>query len=104
MTIEQQLIVVPTDACVDRPVLQANLVLDKERLLEIRPVAEKREIYGRVVIELVRIRDVITQVLMQEHVVGFESELKLMPPMIDSCRAPEVRLAKVVVLKDFNRR
>ena len=90
LLVDDQLIVVPAQAKIQRPVSQANQVLHKRRLLQvlartlIRVSSGEVEGQRRPGIELRRIGDVVIEVLVQEGIVRLDPDLPLVAPLVDA--------------------
>src|SRR5271157_5719883 len=97
--IDDELVVVPADACTDGPIAQTNQVLDERRLFEVRPIANKAEGSWRAGIELRGIGDYVSEALVQKDVVRFHTGLPLLVAAMNGNRSLEVSLGKVVALE-----
>ena len=69
MTIEQYLVVIPSQSSADGPVLQPDLILHKNGLLKVRTVPQEAEVNRRAIMKSRRIVDVIVEVFIQKRVV-----------------------------------
>src|SRR5579862_4946278 len=79
-----------------------DLVLYKQRLLEVGLISQEVKVDGGVIVELAWIGNVVAQVFVQKRVVGLETELPLVPAMDDRSCAFEVCLAKGILLENLD--
>src|SRR5207249_699191 len=77
--VDQKLIVVPAKSRADRPIAETNEVLHVNGLLKVGTVSSEGEGLGRPRIELAGIGKDIAEVFVQEHRVGFDTCLELLP-------------------------
>ena len=92
---------VPTKASANCPVSQVDQVLHKGGLFEIRAIGQKVEGSGRAGIKLGWIGDVESKVLIQESIVGLDSEFPFLAAVNGGNGAFEISFAKPIVLKNL---
>ena len=94
---------VPAQACADGPVFKAQQVLHEGGLFEIRALAREGEGSGVSVVELGCIRDDVTEIFVQESVVGFDTDLPFIPSAVSGEACFDVTFTKPIVLENFDR-
>ena len=109
LLVDDELVMVPAQPGIDRPIAQSNQVLHKRRLLQVRPLALARigpweaERQGRVVVKLRGVGDDVIEILVQESIVRFDADLPFIPAVVDREHSLEIQLVKPVVLKQNDR-
>jgi hypothetical protein len=76
--IDDELVVVPANACTDGPITETDQVLNESGLLQVRPIAHKAEPGRRTRVELRGVSDYVGEVFVQEEVVRFDTGLPLL--------------------------
>src|ERR1035441_6544550 len=102
--VDDELVVVPANACTDGPITETDQVLNESGLLQVRPIAHKAEPSRRTRVELRGVGDYVGKVLVQEDVVRFDTGLPLLIAVMNGNRSFEVSLRKVVTLEGDDRR
>src|SRR5580704_1639317 len=102
--IHQELVVIPSQPCADRPIAQANLILHERALLKVWLAAQETERGRRVGIKLREVRNLVAEVLVKKGRIGFDPGLPFLPAMMNRNTSLEISFAKIVVLESDDRR
>src|SRR5580704_347808 len=102
LPVYQELIVVPAKPGADRPILQADQILDEGGLFEVGAVAYEAKGLRRLWIKLAWIGNDVAKVFVEKCVVRFESDLPFVMAMVEGHGPFEISFAKPIVLKDFD--
>src|SRR5579872_2763785 len=100
--VNQQLIVIPAQACANRPFARANEVLHKRRLLKIRTVCREAERGRSPRIELSEVRDYIAELLAEKRRVRLKPGFPLLIAVMNGNRSFEISFPKAILLKNNN--
>src|ERR1700722_15522363 len=101
LPVQYELIMVPAEPDVDRPISEADQILHKRRLFQIRTIRCETERGGGARIELSRVGDDVVEVFVQKGVVRLHAKLEFVAPMIYRSGPLEISFAEPIVLKNF---
>src|ERR1700683_240921 len=101
LPIQDELIMVPAKPGADCPISQPDQILHKSRLLQVRAIRQKAESRRSAGIKLGGICNSVSEILVQENIVGLDSEFPFVPAVNRGDGALEIPFAKPIVLKNF---